>query len=62
MANWIKKAINPAHKGALRAKAKRMGMKGTGPIPATIMGKLEHSSNPITRKQANLAKTLKGMH
>jgi hypothetical protein len=58
--HWIKGAIK--HPGALRAKAKRMGMKGSGPIPATVLGKLEHSSNPTTRKQANLAKTLKGMH
>ncbi len=58
--HWITGAIK--HKGALRAKAKRMGMKGASPIPATIMGKLEHSSNPTTRRQANLAKTLKGMH
>ncbi len=57
---WIAGAIK--HPGALRAKARRMGMKGAGPIPATIMGKLEHSSNPTTRKQADLARTLKGMH
>lgn len=60
MANFIKKAIK--HPGALRAKAKRLGMKGSGPIPETIMGKLAHSSNPTTRKQANLAKTLKSFH
>lgn len=59
--HWIAKAT-AKHKGALRAKAKRLGMRGSGPIPATIMGKLEHSSNPTTRKQANLARTLKGMH
>ena len=58
--HWIKGAIK--HPGALRAKAKRMGMKGSGPIPATVLGRLEHSSNPTTRRQANLAKTLKGMH
>ena len=59
-AHFIKKAIK--HPGALRAKAKRLGMKGAGPIPATIMGKLAKSTNPTTRKEVNLAKTLKAMH
>lgn len=58
--NFIKKAIK--HPGALRAKAKRMGMRGNGPIPRTIMDKLEMSKNPTTRRQANLAETLKRMH
>jgi len=57
---WIAGAIK--HPGALRAKAKRLGMKGSGPIPTTIMSKLSHSSDPTTRKQANLAKTLKSFH
>ena len=58
--HFIAKAIK--HPGALRAKARRLGMRGKGPIPETIMGKLEHSSNPTTRRQADLAKTLKGMN
>jgi len=57
---FIAKAIE--HPGALRAKAKRMGMKGSGPIPATIMSKLSHSTNPTTRKEVSLAKTLKSFH
>ena len=54
---WISGAIK--HPGALRAKLKvPQGQK----IPAKKLDKALHSSNPTTRKQANLAKTLKKMH
>lgn len=53
--NWISKAIkNP---GALR---KKLGVKEGEKIPAKKLDKAAKSSNPTTRRQANLAKTLKG--
>lgn len=54
---WIQSAIK--HPGALRAKL------GTNPgekIPDKKLKKAEYSKNPITRKQAHLAETLKKMH
>lgn len=54
---WIKDAIK--HPGALRAKAH---VKKGKNIPAGTLNKLSHSKNPTTRRQANLAKTLKKMH
>lgn len=57
MANWIKGAIK--HPGALRAKA---GVKAGEKIPEKKLTQMAHSSNPTTRRQANLAKTLKGIH
>ena len=54
--NWIQKAIkNP---GALRKKA---GVKAGKKISGKELTKLSKSKNPTTRKQANLAKTLKKM-
>jgi hypothetical protein len=55
--DWIKGAIKPANKGALR---KKLGVKEGEPIPAKKLDKATKSSNPTTRRQANLAKTLKG--
>jgi len=53
--NWIKDAIgNP---GALRKKTKTK--KGNN-ISTKALNTAAKSSNPTTRKQANLAKTLKG--
>lgn len=56
---WIQKAISPKSKGALR---KKLGAKKGENIP---MEKLESaakkSKSPKTRKQANLAITLKKM-
>jgi hypothetical protein len=50
---WIQGAIkNP---GALR---KKLGVKEGQTIPAKKLDKAAKSSNPTTRKQANLAKTL----
>lgn len=58
MANWIKGAIK--HPGALRAKAKAAHAisPSTGNIKGSFISKAAQSSNPTTRKQANLAKTL----
>ena len=51
---WMQKAVkNP---GALRAKA---GVTGKQKISFSELNKLAHSSNPLTRKQANLARTFR---
>jgi len=55
--DWIKGAIR--HKGALH---KELGVKPGEKIPASKLAKAEHSKNPLERKRANLAKTLKGFH
>jgi hypothetical protein len=56
--NWIKGAIK--HKGALKATAAKSGGidKATGKIKKSWLNKAANSSNPTTRKRANLAKTL----
>lgn len=54
--NWIKGAIK--HPGALHQK---LGVPQGQKIPAAKLAKAAHSSNPTTRKQVVLAKTLKGM-
>jgi hypothetical protein len=55
--NWIAGAIK--HPGALhRALKVPVGEK----IPAKKLAKAAHSDNPIMRRRANLAKTLKGLH
>ena len=53
--NWIQKAIKDP--GSLRKKA---GVKKGQKISRKKLSKLSKSKNPTTRKQANLAKTLKG--
>lgn len=53
---WIQKAIKPADKGKLRAK---LGVKKGEKIPLSKLEKAEHSKNPKTRKQAQLAETLR---
>jgi hypothetical protein len=53
--NWIQGAIK--RPGALRAK---LGVKEGENIPAKKLAKAKQSSNPTTRRQANLASTLKG--
>jgi len=55
--NWISGAIK--HPGALRAK---LGIKEGKTIPAKALEKATHSKNPTTRKQADLAVTLKKLH
>lgn len=56
---WIKTAINPAHKGALREE---LHVPAGKPIPAAKLDKAAHSDNPTLAKRAVLAKTLKGFH
>jgi hypothetical protein len=55
---WIQKAVgkNP---GKLH---RELGVPQGKKIPAKKLMKAEHSKNPTIRKEANLAKTLKGMH
>ena len=55
--NWIAGAIK--HKGKLH---KELGVKEGKKIPEKKMEKAEHSKNPTIKKEANLAKTLKGFH
>lgn len=53
---WIKNAINPDHKGELKAKAERAG-------ESTEEFAHKHASgNSQTAKQSRLALTLMGMH
>ncbi len=54
---WIQDAIK--HKGALH---KSLGIPAGKKIPEAKLEKAEHSKNPLTRKRANLAETLKKMH
>jgi len=56
---WIKKAVNPDNKGALH---KALGVPMGEKIPEKKLKKAEHSKNPLTRKRANLADTLRGFH
>jgi len=51
---WIQGAIK--HPGALR---KKLHVKEGEKIPEKKLEKAEHSKNPTTRRQANLAETLK---
>lgn len=46
-------------KGALH---KELHVPSGEKIPAKTLSKAAHSSNPLLRKRANLAKTLKGLH
>ena len=52
--NWIAGAIK--HKGALH---KELHVKEGEKIPEKKLEKAEHSKNPLEKKRANLAKTLK---
>lgn len=53
---WVQKAINPAHKGQLKAKAEAAG-------ETTREFASEHAGDSgKTGKQARLAETLMGMH
>lgn len=51
---WIAGAIK--HPGALH---KSLGVPKGKKIPESKLEKAEHSKNPLTRKRANLAETLK---
>lgn len=54
---WIKGAIK--HPGKLH---RDLGVPEGKKIPAKKLAKAEHSKNPAIRKEASLAKTLKGFH
>lgn len=54
---WIAGAIK--HPGALHS---HLGVPQGQKIPASKLAKATHSSNPTIRREANLAKTLKGFH
>jgi len=54
---WIQKAIKKP--GALRES---LHVKKGEKIPESKLKKAEHSKNPITKKRAVLAETLKKMH
>lgn len=56
---WIQKAIKPSSKGKLH---KALGVPQDQKIPEMKLNKATHSKNPTLRKEANLAKTLKGLH
>jgi hypothetical protein len=56
---FIQKALSkPGSKGKLH---RELGVPEGKKIPAKKMEKAEHSSNPKIRKQANFAKTLRGL-
>jgi len=55
---WIQDAIKPENKGLLRKKLKaKPGKK----IPEKKLDKAAHSENPKLRKEATMAKTLRGL-
>ena len=53
--NWIKKAINPEHKGQFRAKAEAAGKT------TREYAKEKENAPGVLGKQARLAETLMGM-
>lgn len=55
--HWIQGAIR--HPGSLR---QTLGVKAGHDIPEARLEKAEYSQNPLTRKRANLAETLKGFN
>lgn len=55
--NWIKGAIK--HKGKLH---RELHVKEGQKIPAKKLDKAAHSKSPSIRREAALAKTLKGFH
>lgn len=56
--NWIAKAVGK-HKGKLH---RELGVPEGKKISSKKLSKAAHSKNPTIRKEANLAKTLKGFH
>lgn len=57
--NWIEKATQNSH-GQFKAKAKSAGMSTKQYAGKVNSGKVKAS--PVTKKQAQLASTLMGMH
>ena len=56
---WIQKALPPSSKGKLH---KMLGVPASKKIPEKKLVAAEHSKNPLERKRANLAKTLRGFN
>jgi len=56
---WIQKALSK--KGSKGKLHRELGVAADKKIPAKKLTKAEHSKNPTIRKEANLAKTLKGL-
>ena len=56
---WIQSALKPSTKGALH---KSLHVDANKSIPLGKIKKAEHSKNPLLKKRAVLAETLKGMH
>ena len=59
MANWIKDAIKPSHKGLLH---RELHVPRGETIPSGKLKRAEHSENPKLAKRAILAETLKALH
>lgn len=55
---WIQEAVPKSHRGKLH---RDLGVPQGQKIPAKKLAKAEHSKSPSIRKEANLAKTLKGL-
>ena len=55
--HWIQSAINPETKGSLH---KTLGIAEDKKIHENKLEKATRSNNPLTRKRADLAETLKG--
>ena len=53
---WIQKAVNPSTKGALH---RALGVPEDKKIPEKKLEKAEHSKDPLTKKRAVFAETLK---
>lgn len=53
---WIQKAVPKSHRGMLK---KEMGIPAGKKIPEKRLEKAEHSKNPILKRRAILAATLK---
>ena len=59
MTNWIKKALGKSKKGALREE---LHVKKGSKISVKKLKEAEHSKNPLEKKRAVLAKTLRGFN
>lgn len=55
---WIQKAIKPENKGKLREK---LHVKPGKKIPEKKLEKAKYSASPVLRKEATMAKTLRGL-
>ncbi len=55
---WIQDAIKPENKGKLR---KKLHAKPGKKIPEKKLEKAAHSASPVLRKEATMARTLRGI-